>query len=609
MNTPNVVRNFEHFNEICDLNLSFFIAMQVCKANERACPNAWCVDSKLFCDGNEDCEDGFDELACPTNGGSKSLNSTCDEDDFACSSNPIECYTIGMKCDGKNDCPMGEDEKDCPPCPAHKFECPNEKCIFMRWVCDGVNDCGDNADELDCNNRKDLRIDQLCTKDQFKCKDGSCLELSNVCDRKKDCLDGDDEDGGENGKCSTACKGDPKPCEGNCKETPKGAVCSCDEGFQLINGKNCEDIDECQTMNPCSQKCTNTNGSFRCSCFDRFILGTDRTTCKALGGPKTFLFSLHDQIRKFTEFPKSINLVDTEALPIADIDVNVNKKKIIYTLKGDDELIEMDLESDATKVSFDGAALATKIAHDWITGNTYMVHHADDLKVKINVCSMETKSCAPIRSLDYHEEVTAIRVDPISKQLFYAQLTSSSILSPVSKIIKLRLDGSDPRVIANGTTIKALAIDGDQQLVYFTETMTQSLQSIDYSGDNKKFMVTQSRMIKRPIAMALFENYAYVLKQANQMISRCKLYGDMECNEFDIMANNARQIVIGHQSVQKMGVNNCENHRCEAICIPADVGYKCLSKNGTVVEPVPMQISRVSMHEKCYAKLSLHIYI
>lgn len=566
--------------------------MQICKEHERVCPNAWCVDSRLFCDGNNDCEDGFDELGCQINGAVKPANSTCDEDDFPCTSDATICYTIGMKCDGKTDCPMGEDEKNCPPCPNHMFECPNEKCIFMRWVCDGINDCDDNADELDCNVQKEQRINQSCTPDQFRCKDGTCLELTKVCDDKKDCRDGDDEDG----KCSMACKEDPKICSGNCKATPKGAVCSCNQGFELINGKDCEDIDECQTMNPCSQMCTNTIGSFRCSCFDGYILGSDRTTCKALGGPKVFLFALHDQIRKFMEFPKSINLIDTENLPIADIDVNINQKKIIFTLIGDDELVEMDMETNATKVSFEGAALATKIAHDWISGNTYMVHHADDLKVQINVCNMETKKCALIHRLNYHEDVPAIRVDPINKLIFYVQLTSSSILSPTSKIIKVRLDGSDPQVIANGTRITSLAIDIDQQRVYFTETLTQSLQSIDYSGGNNKFMIAQSRMMKRPIAMALFENHAFVLKQASQKISRCKLYGNMECQEIDIMANNVRQIVIGHKSVQKMSANNCESHRCEIICIPADIGFKCLAKNGSAIEPLPLLRQMVSLN-------------
>jgi hypothetical protein len=160
------------------------------------------------------------------------------------------------------------------------------------------------------------------------------------------------------------------------------------------------------------------------------------------------------------------------------------------------------------------------------------------------------------------------------------------MLVPISKIVKLRLDGSDPQVIANGTIIKSLAIDIEQQRVFYTEMISQSLLRIDYSGENSRSLVMMSRMLKNPIAMALFENQAYILQQSSQMVTRCKLYGNLECHEFDILSNSARQIIIGHPSTQKTGKNSCENHSCEVVCIPSDLKFKCLATNGTAVEPL-----------------------
>lgn len=340
----------------------------MCKSNQRLCPNAWCIDIQLFCNGFPDCQDGFDELGCENNQESKMLNSTCDEDEFACTSEPNQCYTIGMKCDGKNDCRLGEDEKNCPNCPPHQFECQNGRCIVEKFYCDGSNDCGDSSDEMNCGNKTSEKVfDIACEADQFKCKDGACLDYSKVCDGKKHCKNGDDEDNEANGKCKTACKSTFEPCEDICLPSPSGAVCSCGKGFQLSNGKYCKDINECLS-NPCSQNCKNLNGSFVCTCNENFILGSDRTTCKAMGSHNFFLFALFDQIRTFTEFPKSISVFSTESFPIADIDVNVARNKIIYTLLGKTDLIEMDMENNATKISFDRVALASKITHDWITG-------------------------------------------------------------------------------------------------------------------------------------------------------------------------------------------------------------------------------------------------
>ena len=39
------------------------------------------------------------------------------------------------------------------------------------------------------------------------------------------------------------------------------------------------DIDECMEYNDCHQICTNTNGSYECSCNPGFMLMNDNRTC------------------------------------------------------------------------------------------------------------------------------------------------------------------------------------------------------------------------------------------------------------------------------------------------------------------------------------------
>lgn len=62
-----------------------------------------------------------------------------------------------------------------------------------------------------------------------------------------------------------------------------GYQCFCPWGpgdIRPMNGTNCVDIDECATLNGrCSQLCSNSIGSYRCSCNTGFQLSRDEKTC------------------------------------------------------------------------------------------------------------------------------------------------------------------------------------------------------------------------------------------------------------------------------------------------------------------------------------------
>lgn len=82
---------------------------------------------------------------------------------------------------------------------------------------------------------------------------------------------------------------------------PNQLLCFCDQckcwpGFHLKDdGKTCVDVDECSTTLPCSQRCINTYGSYKCLCVDGYeALERNPNTCKSLSGqPSFFHFYFH----------------------------------------------------------------------------------------------------------------------------------------------------------------------------------------------------------------------------------------------------------------------------------------------------------------------------
>ena len=77
------------------------------------------------------------------------------------------------------------------------------------------------------------------------------------------------------------CTANTDGCDQVCTNTDGSFECSCNSGFTLSNdGKTCIENNECTLgTDNCQQICVNTNGGFRCECNSGFVLNSDRATC------------------------------------------------------------------------------------------------------------------------------------------------------------------------------------------------------------------------------------------------------------------------------------------------------------------------------------------
>ncbi|XP_043540368.1 very low-density lipoprotein receptor-like, partial [Chiloscyllium plagiosum] len=138
-------------------------------------------------------------------------------------------------------------------------------------------------------------------------------------------------------------------CMYTCKDLVIGYQCGCAAGFELVDDKNCRDIDECQNPGTCSQVCTNTIGSYECTCHKEYHLDPVNGLCKAMGKEPYLIFTNRHDIRKMGLRQMEYTQVAWKLRNAVALDADVTTQRIFWADLGQQAIFRYAFKPSSNK--------------------------------------------------------------------------------------------------------------------------------------------------------------------------------------------------------------------------------------------------------------------
>ncbi|CAG12634.1 unnamed protein product [Tetraodon nigroviridis] len=486
-------------------------------------------------------------------------------------------------------------------CGSDQFTCQEGQCVPASYRCDHVKDCLDNSDENNCNYPP-------CT--ERTCANGACYNNSQHCNGLQDCRDGSDEFNCSLQRCATLS------CEYMCHPSPQGGACYCPDGFTVANdSRSCVDYDDCQIWGICDHLCEDRPGSHQCSCADGYFLEQGHI-CKAnvSGGLPQLIFTNGGDVMMADIHGRFVRtLVPSQgrgyAVGVAYhwhsstvfwSDTNTQKQ---FTASRTLQWTGSTLNSTSWRPWWNASMCVISVgrtaSHWWLKiCRVLTVSHWTRQWGAFTFCGFTNitvntqkhswnRRCILLKSFLTLEKPRILTLLCVCSYMFFTDMGTAT---EQVKLERAFMDGSNRvELVKKRLGIPAaITVDIVTKRVYWTDIHFDTVETVTYSGLDRKIVLNGGTKAPYPFGIATFENHLFFTDWTKMGVMKANRFKE---NNPELIYRTTRRpghVVVSHSVLQPVVMNPCGRHNggCQHICVLSHrtdndgLGFRCKCRHG-----------------------------